>query len=201
MKFSKTALILILCCICSSLSFAEEIDSATAYKLKLDYAKFKKIEGFGFVRVFLGRNSSKLGLSENKLTDYAKLKFKNNFAEIKIFTSDKFAELCAEERSKTNTKKTLSDHFYCSSERIGYIEFNIFSAGIDYPIAYYVSCKSGYLKHYPILEGGIECCPITWEKAHLFIDSKKNAQDRIKRIINYQIENLAIEFFKVRGNL
>lgn len=192
MKFAKVFLVIVFWLWSCSLVVAEEIDSATAYKRKLNYWGFKKIEGFGRINVYLSGSAKEVGLSYKELEDYVKLKFKNNFAGIKMLTSKEFVRLCSE--GKVNL-------FYCTSEKIGYILFNIFTVGDDYPIAYHVRCKVGHIKDMPILESGLHCSPIIWENEVLGFCSKKHLPDAIKKILSETIEKLAVDFFKARGEL
>ena len=69
------------------------------------------------------------------------------------------------------------------------------------PIAYYIRCKAGHIKHVPILEGGLQCSPIIWENSFLGVCKKSIVLDRIKESINELIEDLAMDFFKARGEL
>lgn len=75
MKFAKIFLVIIFGLWSCALVVAEEIDSPTAWKHKLNYWGFKKIEGFGRIHVYLSPDSSeKVGLSYKELEDYVKLK-------------------------------------------------------------------------------------------------------------------------------
>jgi len=64
------------------------------------------------------------------------------------------------------------------------------TVGDDYPIAYYVSINAGnYLN------------AKEYENAFLGYGSKRNILDTVKKCISELIDDLAISFFKARGEL
>ena len=191
-------LILLLVNSFQSLISAEEINPAKVYRDKITHAGFKQIQGFGHISVNVLGSAEKFGISEKELTDFLKLKIKNNFAGIKIFTQKQLIELCGISAEEYLNNK---NPFSCSSEKIGYISLEIWTVGHDYPIAFHVSCKSGSIRHYHFIESGLACSPIIWEKAFLGYGSKDSVPDDIRNSVESLIEKLAIVFFKVRGEL
>lgn len=212
MKIFEISLTVILVSLLCSNVFPQEMDSAAAYKLRITHGNFKKIEAFGIIRVYILGSGKEIGLSENDLTDYVKFKFKNNFIGIKILNSEKLGKLCGEEAKKAGKGKLkLADLFYCSSEKIGYILFKVntlnmytlkfHTAGVGDPVAVHVNFKVGHIKDMPILEGGLEASPVLWENSVLHYCSKNEITNDIRQILNMFIENLALDFFKARGEL
>lgn len=137
-----------------------------------DGAAFKNIESFEEIFVFLHGDAEKIGLSKSQLTDYATLKFKNNFAGVKYENSVLFP------KSKAEGYKT------------GKLYFGVSVVGDDYPIAYYVKCVAGSYGSGPI-----------WSRSYLGYGSKETVPDTIKECISKMTEELAIDFFKARGEM
>ena len=137
-----------------------------------DGAAFKNIESFEEIFVFLNGDAEKIGLSKSQLTDYATLKFKNNFAGVK------YENLVLFPKSKAEGYKT------------GKLYFGVSVVGDDYPIAYYVKCVAGSYGSGPI-----------WSRSYLGYGSKENVPDTIKENISKMTEELAIDFFKARGEM
>ena len=124
------------------------------------FQRFSKIQGFGPIQVELTQNKY-IGLSENELTDYVKLKFRNNFKGIQILTMDQAAKIPAKGRG----------------EKLGYIWFSVFTVGdTDYPVAYHVQCRAGNLKY--LLNINNPLAPIhrnsiIWEESFLGVNKKR----------------------------
>ena len=141
------------------------------------YRDFKDVETFGYISVKVqGEQSFLIGLSSGELTDYTRLKYKNNFASIA------FQEIPAEEaylyQEEEKAKKT------------GSIWFRVWTVGEDFPIAYYIECRAGTYKNYEI-----------WRDEILGFCDVKEVKQIVRNEITRMIENLAITFFKVRGEI
>ena len=147
---------------------------------KLLYEDFKEIESFGTIWVlFEGEDAQNIGLNEQELTDYVKLRFKNNFGKVKY-----------QDISKDKGKGNTIFENEAEAKKIGCIRFLVWVVGVDYPIAYYVKCEAGNFKNFLI-----------WSDAVLGYGSKENVPDSIRKSLNEMIERLAIDFFKARGEL
>lgn len=141
------------------------------------YCDFKDVVTFGYISVKVqGEQSFLIGLSSGELTDYTRLKYKNNFASIA------FQEIPAEEaylyQEEEKAKKT------------GSIWFRVWTVGEDFPIAYYIECRAGTYKNYEI-----------WRDEILGFCDVKEVKQIVRNEITRMIENLAITFFKVRGEI
>lgn len=143
----------------------------------LIYSGFKTIKSFGYIGVQFGNkeDARKIGLKEDELTDYIKLRFKNNFGKIeyKEVPSWKTLEKTEEERSK-----------------IGSLACRVWIVGDDYPIAYHIKCQAGTFKDFDI-----------WKDEALGFGSKSNVPEDVKKYLGEMIEKCAITFFKARGEL
>ena len=197
-KFLSLFLIIFLVISFQPFISAKETDSAKAYRDKITHAGFKKIQGFGHISVSVLGSAEKLGISEKELTDFLKLKIKNNFAGIKILTPKQLIQVCGNESAEEFLN---NNNPFCSSEKIGYISLEICTARKDYPIVLHINCKAGSIKHYHLLESGLACSPIIWEKNLLGYGSKDSVPDGIRKSIERLIQDLAIVFYKVRGEL
>lgn len=141
------------------------------------YSDFKEIESFGYIHVKVqGERAAMIGLNNAELTDYAKLKYKNNFSEIE------FKEITAEESSLYQEES--------KAKKVGSIWFRIWVVGEGNPIAYYIECKAGNYDNYEI-----------WSDEVLGICNEREINQICRNEINRMIENLAITFFKVRGEI
>lgn len=182
MKIAKIFFVIILSVLSYSLVFAEEHKSLEQFF----YGRFSKIQGFRCIEVNLD-NAKEIGLSKNELTDYVKLKFRNNFRGIQILTDEQVVKMPVKGRG----------------EKLGYIWFDVFTIGdTDYPVAFHVQCRAGNLKHsIDNIMAPIQQNSIIWESASLGFCWKINVSENIKKAINMLIENLAIIFFKARDEL
>lgn len=161
--------------------FKEPIDTDSDEYNKKRYKDFLKIRRLlkMNVRVMLTNreDAKKIGLDEDELTDYLRLKVKNNFANIRMEEVD---------FSKNNTKSF--------KQQVGSLHLNVWVVGDNYPVAYhlrYVFFTSDYS------EGDSSI----WDTKWLGYGSKDNISDIIKSNIDKTIQDLAILFFKVRGEL
>lgn len=142
------------------------------------YGELKQIESFGYVYVKVqADNASILGLNSEDLTDYARLKYKNNFSGID------YKEIPAEE-SNTIFQQDMK------AKKIGSIWFRVWTVGEGFPIAYYIECKAGNYKNYALWRDEVlgYCKPDEMNQV---------ARNEIKRMI----ENFAIIFFKIRDEI
>ena len=141
------------------------------------YGDFTEIETFGYIYVKVqGDRSAMVGLNSEELTDYAKLKFKNNFSNIA------YQEVTAEESSIFQEEQR--------AKKVGSIWFRIWIVGEGPEIAYFMECKAGNYDHYEI-----------WNDEILGICDEDEINQIARNEINRIIEDLAIIFFKVRGEI
>jgi hypothetical protein len=141
------------------------------------YRDFTEIETFGYIYVKVqGEGADIIGLNSEELTNYAKLKYKNNFSGIA------YQEVTAEESSIFQEEE--------KAKKVGSIWFRIWTVEEVFPIAYYMECKAGNYENYEI-----------WSDEVLGICSEKEIKQIARNEINRMIENLAIIFFKVRGEI
>ncbi len=170
----KFILLLIILLIFFTLSFS--INSQESLEDIL-YRDFKDVETFGYINVKVqGEQAFSIGLKSEELTDYARLKYKNNFAAIA------FQEITAGEAYLYQEEE--------EAKKVGSIWFRVWTVGETFPIAYYIECRAGTYKNYEM-----------WRDEVLGFCEEKE----IKQIVRYEItrmmENLAITFFKVRGEI
>lgn len=141
------------------------------------YHDFKDIEIFGYIRVKVqGEQSFLIGLNSEELTSFARLKYKNNFASIV------FQEIPAEEAYLYEEEE--------QAKKVGSIWFRVWTIGDDFPIVYYVECRAGSYKNYDI-----------WHEEALGFNDVKGIKQVVRNELTRMIENLAITFFKVRGEI
>ena len=141
------------------------------------YSDLKEIESFGYIHVKVqGERAAIIGLSNDELTDYAKLKYKNNFIGIE------FKEIAVEESSLYQEDS--------EAKKVGSVWFRIWVAGEGNPIAYYIECKAGNYIDYEL-----------WNDEILGLCNERDIKQICRNEINRMIENLAITFFKVRGEI
>ena len=141
------------------------------------YGDFTEIESFGYISVKVqGEQAALISLNSEELTDYAKLKYKNNFIGIE------YQEIPAEESSIFQQEER--------AKKVGSIWFRIWTVGESFPIAYYIECKAGNYKNYQI-----------WNDEVLGVCDEEEINQIARNEINRMIENFAITFFKVRGEI
>jgi len=123
------------------------------------------------------QSDSEIGLDESKLEDYARLRYKNNFADIEY--DGKLANIPENELPPEE-----------QGQEFGTIMINVWTVGAEYPIAYHVS-----------IIGGTTAKFSCHENAFLGISSKIQIENDVKKAIDVLIGTFAIEFFKYRGEL
>lgn len=139
---------------------------------EFSYRHLKNIEYFGIIHVRLkNAESNKIGLNEGDLTDYLKLRYKNNFANIP------FRDL----------RSNLADF---TKEKVGLLLCSVWTVGDDYPIAFHVECKAGPAGNPSILTD-----------AYLGYGNKRNVPDTIKKVLDEIVSGIAIRFYKARGEM
>lgn len=123
--------------------------------------------------IFEEEDAKSIGLDEKELTDYLRLRIRNNFANIKIEEPDfdKYTE-----------------------KQIGLILLRVWVVGNDYPVLFHLGCR---FYHSDFSQGNT----LIWEKEMMRYGSRDNVPDKIKKVIDGLIQDLAILFFKVRGEL
>ena len=86
-----------------------------------------------------------------------------------------------------------------TEEQVGTIRFRIWAIGDnDYPITYHLKCTF-YNEYKTDLYDDLSIQ--IWVRERLGFTSKDKVEDRIKTSINKMIEELAILFYEVRGEL
>ena len=173
--------------VCSQDGQSDSFDFYSAYSRMVDSVikanhgpAYSKVEKFIAVSVSL-LSDVELGLDEQELEDYAKLRFKNSFAAIEFdreLSESVFEDFSPEEKDAVH----------------GVIIFRVWTVGTDYPIAYHISIMAGTL-------GPGYYNPDRHTNAYLGCCSKTDLMDVVKESIDSLMEDFAIEFFKARGEL
>ncbi len=121
--------------------------------------------------VLSGDDAERIGLDKNELTNYLKLRIKNNFTGIKL-------ETVASDADKYDKKNK------------GRIIVDVWIVGTKYPIA--------YLVEYYFFDGHTD---ELWTEKMMGCGSIDSVKTGVKSSIDTLTQNLAILFFKVRGEL
>ena len=137
--------------------------------------EFKDISVFGGIYFFYedDQTNKMVGLDQKYLQDYTKLRFKNNFADIKY-----------------NPEWTKIKDIGSSTvlRTVGAITISAWTVGEKYPIAYYINCKIWNMDESQDF----------YEDAFLGITSEEKVQETIKNCIDALIERSAVRCFKVK---
>lgn len=141
------------------------------------YGDFSEIDSFGYIYVKVqGDRAALIGLKSDELTDYAKLRYKNNFSGVE------YQEISSEESSIFQEEE--------KAKKVGSIWFRVWISGESNPIAYFIECKAGNYKSYEI-----------WSDEVLGVCDEREINQIARNEINRMIEDFAIIFFKVRGEI
>jgi hypothetical protein len=141
------------------------------------YGDFSEIDSFGYIQVKVqGERAALIGLKSDELTDYAKLRYKNNFSGIE------YQEISTEESSIFQEEER--------AKKVGSIWFRVWISGESNQIAYFIECKAGNYENYEI-----------WSDEVLGICDEREINQIARNEINRMIEDFAIIFFKVRGEI
>lgn len=136
------------------------------------YGPLKQIEYFGFIHVHIkNAGDQKLGMSSEDLTDFLKLRYKNNFANVAY-------------RDEGNLLGVQN------ADRVGYLWCGVWTVGTDFPVAYHVECKCGSMSN-----------PTTLTDAVLGYGNKKNVPESIRQALDSMVSKFAIQFFKTRKEM
>ncbi len=182
-KILRIITLTIVCLLLTAFSLKAEDKPLPESQQKIDWGNLDKTRYKDFLEIkvfhklltkvfFMGENAKKIGLDANELTDYLKLKIKNNFANIRIEVPD-------------------SDKY--TDKQVGFIDLRVWVVGDNYPIAYHLRLRflhSDYSK----------CNNLIWDNEWLGFGSKDNVSE-LKKVIDGLIQELAILFFKVREEL
>src|SRR5690554_834144 len=139
------------------------------------YSGFKTVERFGLIDVSVEGSAEKIGLKKEDLKNYLRLRFKNSFAGMEF-------------KEPENLWETFQDKD--EARKIGNIHLKVWTVGDDYPVAYHIAINAGNL------DSGSE-----YENTHLGYGSKGNVPESVRESISQLIDDLAVAFFKARGEL
>ncbi len=142
------------------------------------YSDLVSIEYFGTLRIhFVGDGAEKIGLDQDDLTDYLKLRFKNNFASIPYKGDiEDFSELLDNDEE---------------AAKYGELTVTVWIEGEDYPVVYHIEIDVGAFP----AGGG------RYKNANLGYGSEESVPDAVKKSIGSLVEDAALAFFKTRGEL
>jgi hypothetical protein len=167
--------------------YGEEKESKPVRKVNEEeilYPQFKEIEFFGILTVSLfGDGATQLGLNEQELTDFFKLKYKKNFATFP-------------HKPAVNPFDFFKDENIFN--KVGVIKIRVWTVHRDFsendiivPVAYHVRLASGYMAS-PQFD---------YNQEYLGWCLKENTNKTIKEVISQFVERFAITFFKARGEM
>ncbi len=122
---------------------------------------------------FVGDDAKKIGLNATVLTDYVRLRIKNNFTDIDF------------DKSGFNENEE------------GYISTRVWVLGDSYPVIFHILVR---FKIVAVINGSMEVRKIASEEM-LGSGTRDTVADTIKNEIGNLVEKLAITFYKVRGEL
>jgi hypothetical protein len=158
----------------SSLGYAQEAPKDFAKRMEdILYGDLRKMEYVGYIYAHVkNEESSKIGLNDEELTNYVKLRFKNSFAGVQY-------------KNLGNNISNVSN-----KSAVGYLWCGVWTVGDDYPIAYHIECRFGSMQNPRILTDAV-----------LGYGNKNNVPDTIKKSLDDMMSRFAIQFFKTRGEL
>ena len=139
------------------------------------YSGFKTIESFSSIGVYLRGKAEGIGLNQSELSNFLKLRFKNSFAGTSYKETD-FA--------------TIMDEREVQQSKRGDIAITVWTVGNDYPIAFHIEIGSGNY-----LNLG------QYKTAFLGYSSKQKITESVKKSITELVDDLAVSYFKARGEL
>ena len=139
------------------------------YSMELSNIKY-----FCAVNVCTDGSAAQIGLNEKELTDFLRLKYKNNIS-LPILPN-KILE-------KNNDGLSIT-------EDKGEIWVTVWTIGDNYPVAYYIRMSAGNATNIH-----------AWEQEYLGYDSKENIPNIVKTQLTNMMEKFAIDFYKARKEL
>lgn len=161
-----------------SIFFVGNISAAEDKKSNIEsifYSGFKTINGFSSIGVYLRGTAEDIGLNKEELTNYLRLRFKNSFANMEF--------------KETDFLTIINESDEMRSER-GDISITVWTVGDDYPISFHLEISAG---NYSNLG--------QYKTAILGYSSKSKIQNSVKESISTLLDDLAISFFKARGEI
>ena len=169
----RTKLILLLLLIHCPVLAEEKTGEQFSDLLQIMYRHVKWVEKFGTIRFHVkNEKDNAIGLSSEKLTDFLKLRYKNNFANFPYETIGLLDMISEEQRKK-----------------LGSLWCGVWTVGEDYPVAFHLECKLGTYSD------------DIFKDAVLGVGSKKNVPDTIRKEADRMVSDFAVDFFKYRGEL
>jgi len=144
-------------------------------EVDLLYGLFKDVDSFGLISLALVGDAERIGLGEDKLTNYLDGKFAKYFCNIRY------------EDLSLNPAK-LAAAIVQRDRKLGIITFRVWVIGDDFPLAYHVRCDAGSFEN-----------PSIWSEEVLGHGSKRTVPTAIKEILNELMQQFAEVFLKVKG--
>jgi hypothetical protein len=168
---------LLLIALSTPAAFGQSNDSQMREFEQFMYGDLKNISRFAFVYAHIkntdGTKASDIGLTSGDMTSYLRLRFRNNFANVKFEADDKFFSKSETDRSK-----------------MGYLWCGIWTVGTNYPVAYHAQCIMGTGAKLRLVEDEV-----------LGYANKENAIAEIKKALDDMLARFATTFFRVRGEI
>ena len=146
------------------------------------------IESFGIISVQTRGNAAEVGLEESQLTDYLRLKFKNNFAGVKFH--DLVGQFISDETGAVLAYLAMLSQNEEEAKKVGTIRCFVWTVGKNDAVAYHVWCEAG-----DWMKGRI------WDREVLGFDHPSKVALSVKNDLRELIENFAVVFFKARGEM
>ena len=143
--------------------------------ISLYWQGLKTIEKFAIVHLDTEGSAEKIGIKQDELQDYLRLRFKNSFAGMDFKPDEGLME------PFPNLEKAIKN---------GTILIMVWTVGEDNPVAYHIRLLAGTVADRNLYDHQV-----------LGYDSKKNMPYIVRNIISDLIDEYAIFFFKNRDEL
>ncbi|MEX0958010.1 MAG: hypothetical protein WDZ63_01840 [Burkholderiales bacterium] len=178
-KINASCIFGIFLCFLSVVTFAQDSVDRKALERML-YGDLTRIESFVVIYVLVqgtdlwkADSENEIGLSSAQMSDYLRLRYRNNFADIPYveLTEGLFG---SEEINRTRGR------LWCA----------VWTVGDSYPVAFHVECQIGTLHE-----------PNVLRRAVLGYARKELAIEEIRKEIDSMLTEFAQVFFRVRGEI
>ena len=157
----------------------EETDKKSSF-LSVDgmWQQFLSLEKFVIVHLVMSGSAEEIGLNQEVLQDYLRLRFKNSFAGMKF----KPIEDLGEELMKTPS--------FEEAKKSGTLLLDVITVGQDSTVAYHIHLRGGNIVNRNLYSNQV-----------LGYDSKKNIPSIVRNTISELVDDFAISLFKMKEEL
>lgn len=159
-----------------SIALSDE-EKSKSLLVSLYWEQLKSIEKFAILHLDTEGSAEKIGVKQDELQDYLRLRFKNSFSRI-------------ESKPDKGLMESFGKLDFDKAIKYGTILIRVWTVGEDDHVSYHIQLLAGNLVDRKLYDNEV-----------LGFDSKKNMPNVVRNTISDLVDEFAIFFFKNRNEL